>query len=63
MLREAVDLFFENVTLVHCLVVACSHGLPFFLYLKEYIIFLEFGSTVACGMTRETRLAKHKAVA
>ena len=58
--QVAVDLFCENATLVHCLVVVCSHVSPFFLYLKECVIISEFVSTVSCGLTRETKLTKHK---
>ena len=58
-----MDLFCENDTLVHCAVVVCNHVLSFFLYLKECVVFLEFGSTVSCGITIETRLAKHRAIA
>ena len=39
--QVAVDLFRENVTLVHCSVVVCDYVLPFFLYLKERIVILE----------------------
>ena len=37
-IQVAVDLFCENLTLVHSLVVVCNHILPFFLYLKECVI-------------------------
>ena len=54
-----MDIFCENVTLVHCSVVVCNYVLC----LKECVIILEFGSTVSCGLTRETRLTKHKPTA
>ena len=59
----AVNLFCENVTLVHCSVVVCNYVLPFFLYLKDCAIISKFGSTVLCGLTRETRLTRHKPIA
>ena len=59
----AVDIFHENVILVHCSVVVCDYFLPFFLYLKERIVISKFGSTVSCGLTRETRLTRHKPIA
>ena len=34
-----------------------------FLYLKECVVILKFGSTVSYGLTRETRLRKCKAIA
>ena len=58
--QVAVDLFHENITLVHCSVVVCNYVLPFFLYLKERIVISKFGYTVSCGLTRETRLTRHK---
>ena len=61
--QVAVDLFYENFTPVHCSVAVCIHVLPFFLYLKECVIILKFGSAVSCGLTRETRLTKNKAIA
>ena len=61
--QVAVDLFCENVTLVHCSVVVCNYVSPFFLYLKECVIISKFGSTVSCGLTRETRLTRHKPIA
>ena len=61
--QVAVDLFCENVTLVHCSVVVCNYVSPFFLYLKECVIISKFGSTVSCGLTRETRLTKYKPIA
>ena len=61
--QVAVGLFCKNITLVHCLVVACNHVSPFFLYLKECVIILKFGSTVLCGLTRQIRLTKHKPTA
>ena len=33
--QVTVDLFCENVTLLHCSVVVCNYVSPFFLYLKE----------------------------
>ena len=56
--QSTVDLFYENVTPVHCLVAVCIHVLPFFLYLKECVVILEFVSTVLCRLARETRLTK-----
>ena len=61
--QVAVDLFCENVTLVHFSVVVCNYISSFFLYLKECVIILKFGSTVLCGFTRETRLTRHKPIA
>ena len=61
--QVTVDLFCENITLVHCSVVVCNYVLPYFLYLKECVVFSKFGSTVLCGLTRETRLTKHKPTA
>ena len=58
--QVAVDLFCENVILVHCSVVVCNYISPFFL--KEYRKF-EIGSTVLCDLTRETRLTRHKPIA
>ena len=61
--QVAVDLFHENVTLVHCSVVVCDYVSPFFLYLKERIVISKFESTVLCGLTRETKLTRHKPIA
>ena len=61
--QVTVDLFCENVTLVHCSVVVCNYVSPFFLYLKECVIISKFGSTVSCGLTRETKLTRHKPIA
>ena len=36
--QVAVDLFYENLTPVHCSVAVCIHVSPFFLYLKECVI-------------------------
>ena len=36
--QVAVDLFYENLTPVHCSVAVCIHVSPFYLYLKEYVI-------------------------
>ena len=33
--QVAVDLFYENLTPVHCSVVVCIHVSPLFLYLKD----------------------------
>ena len=55
--------FLWDVTPVHCSVVFCNYILPFFLYLKERVIILKFGSTVSCGLTRESRLTKLKPMA
>ena len=61
--QVAMDLFCENVTLVHCLVVVCDYVSPFFLYLKERIVISKFGSTVSYDLTRDTRLTRHKPIA
>ena len=61
--QVTVDLFCKNVTLVYCLVVVCNYVLLFFLCLKECVIILKFGSTVSCGLTRETRLSNYKPIA
>ena len=61
--QVVVDLFRENVTLIHCSVVVCNYVSPFFLYLKECVVISKFGSTVSCGLTRETRLRRHKPIA
>ena len=61
--QVTVDLFCDNVTLVHCLLVVCNYASPFFLYLKECVIILKFESTVLCGLTRKTRLTRHKPIA
>ena len=53
----------KNITLDHCLVVLCNHVSAFFLYLKECVIISKFGPTVWCGLTRETRLTRHKPTA
>ena len=42
--QVTVDLFCVNVTLVHCSVVVCNYVSPFFLYLKECVVILKFGS-------------------
>ena len=60
--QVAVDLFYENVSLVHYLVVVCNNVLPLVLYLKECVIISKFGPTVLCGLTRETRLTRHKPI-
>ena len=61
--QVAVDLFYENLTPVHCSVVVCIYVSPLFLYLKECVIISKFRPTVSCGQARETRLAKNKAIA
>ena len=61
--QVAVDLFYENLTPVHCSVVVYIHVSPFFMHHKECVIILKFGSTVSCGLARETRLTKNKAIA
>ena len=53
----------RNVTLAHCSVLVCNYVSPFFLYLKECIVIWKFGSTVSCGLTRETTLTKYKPIA
>ena len=60
--QVTVDLFCENVTLVHCSVVVCNYVSPFYFGLKECVVISKFGSTVSCGLTRETRLAKYKPI-
>ena len=62
-IQVAVDLFCENVALVHCSVVVCNYLSPFFLCLKECVVILKFGSTVSCRLTRETKLTRHKPIA
>ena len=57
-----MDLFCENVSLVHCLVVVYNYVLPFSCILKSAII-SKFVSTALYGLTRETRLTKHKPTA
>ena len=61
--QVAVDLFYENLTPVHCSVAVCIHVSPFFMYIKGCAIILKFGSTVSCGLARETRLTKNKVIA
>ena len=61
--QVGVDLFCENVPLVHCSVVVCNYVTPFFLHPKEYVVISEFGSTVSYGLTREKRLIRHKPIA
>ena len=61
--QVAVDLFYKNVTLVHCSVAVCAYVSPFFLYFKECVVISEFKSTVLCGLARETKLTKNKAAA
>ena len=58
-----MDLFYENLTPVHCSVAVYIHVSPFFLNLKECVIISKFGSTVSCGLARETRLTKNKVIA
>ena len=55
-----VDLFCENLTLVHCSVVACNYVSSFSLYLTKCVIISKLGSIMSCGLTRETRLTRHK---
>ena len=61
--QVTVDLFCENVTLAHCSVLVCNYVLQFFLYPKECVIISKFGSTVSCGLIRETKLTKYKPIA
>ena len=61
--QVAVDLFCENVPPVHCSLVVCNCVSPFFFHLKECVVISKFGSTVPCGLTRETRLTRHKPIA
>ena len=61
--QVTVDLFCVNVTFFHCSVVACNYVSSFFLDLKECVVISKFGSTVSCGLTRETRFAKYKPIA
>ena len=58
-----VDLFCENVTLAHCLVLVCNYVSTFFLYLKECVVISKSGFTVSCDLTRERRLTKYKPIA
>ena len=44
--QVAVDLFCENVILVHCPVIVCNYVSPFFSDLKECIVISKYGSTV-----------------
>ena len=44
-MKFGVDLYYENITLVHCSVAVCFHVLPFLLYLKECIV---ISNTVLC---------------
>ena len=46
-------LIYDNLILVHCLVMACIHLLPFFLHLKGCVEILEFGSTVLCDLGKD----------
>ena len=61
--QVAVDLFYETLTPVHCSVAVYIHVSLFFLHLKECVIISKFGSTVSCGLARESRLTKNKAIA
>ena len=62
--QVTVDIFCENVTLFHCSVVVYNYILPFFLCLKECVIFWNLDrSTMSCGLTRAIRLTKHKPTA
>ena len=61
--QVAVYLFCENVTLVHCSVVVSNYILALFLCLEECVAISKFGSTVLCGSTRKTRVAKYKPIA
>ena len=61
--QVTVELFYDTVTLIHCSVAVSIYVSPFFLYLKECVITLEFGSTVSCILTKETRITEHKAIA
>ena len=61
--QVTVDLFYENLTPVHCSVAVYIHVSPFFLHLKECVIISKFGSTASCSLARETRLTKNKAIA
>ena len=57
-----MDLFCENVILVHCSLVVSNYVSSFVLYLKECVVISKFGITVLCSLTRETRLTKHKPI-
>ena len=62
--QVAVDIFYENLTPVHCSVHGGLHScFAAFLYLKECVIISKFRSTVSCDQARETRLTKNKAIA
>ena len=51
--QVAVDLLYENVTLVHCLVIVCIHLLAFLSHLKGCVDILEFVSTVLCDLGKD----------
>ena len=59
--QVTVHLFNENLTLAHCLVAVCIQVLPYFLYLSESVVILEFGPTILCDLVRETSNANNKA--
>ena len=56
--QVTVDLCCEIIAFLHCSVMVCNYASPFS-YLKECVVILKFGSTVLCGLTRETGLTKH----
>ena len=58
--QVAVDLFYENLTTVHCSVAVYIHVSPFFLYLKECVIISKFGSTVLCGLGKRDKAYKEQ---
>ena len=59
--QVAVDLFCENVTLVHCSVVVCNYVLPFFWYLKRVCHY--FGIWIHSVMRLDKRDKAYKAQA
>ena len=58
--QVAVDLFYENLTPVHCSVAVYIHVSPFFLHLKECVIISKCGSTVSCAWQERQGLQRTK---
>ena len=54
-----MDLFCENVTLVHCSVVVCNYVSPFFLHLKECVIILKFGIHSVVRLDKRDKAQAH----
>ena len=61
--QVTVELFYDNVTLVHCSVVPFMFQYFSCILKTVCVITLEFGSTVSCSLTKETRITEHKAIA